>query len=272
MNRCVLLVSLFMLVGPLSTEALPHKTTDEVRQSAANMMSDFSSSLRDRAFLLNRGKSIKTTTQVGALAEAFQPVHSRHQDPEQLLHACYTFVDTMRRTGQSSVARDLENNVRKVEALYNKAPTERRQSLLSLLEFERESGIHGSGGTLMDPSGAIGLLWIRRSLSFQTKMYKGILEAKADATAAALDAYRSELQPYHGWAFRKLYTMSFETVTPPRREMLARIGGYKIHDFGEAEEHATVQDLRKLVSVWEPLIVHWKRIYRELDLEDSRQV
>ena len=35
-----------------------------------------------------------------------------------------------------------------------------------LLELERDSGIHGRGGVLADPSAAMAILWLRRSMDF----------------------------------------------------------------------------------------------------------
>ena len=35
-----------------------------------------------------------------------------------------------------------------------------------LLELERDSGIHGAGGVLADPSAAMAILWLRRSMDF----------------------------------------------------------------------------------------------------------
>jgi Glycolipid transfer protein (GLTP) len=287
MNRCVLL-SCLLLLSPLPMNALPRskgrvETTnvnDKKGRDCIIHINSFSqqwnpSTLRRRF----RGSNFAKTTMVGELAFSFEPVLSQrglmtrpYVDTELLLRACQTFVVTMRKTGQKAVANDLENNVRKVEALYRKAPVERRQTLSSLLEYEQESGIHGPGGALADPSGAIGLLWIRRSLAFQSKLYSGVLETTKNTIEAAMEAYQLEVQPFHGWALRRLYTMSFETVTPPRKEMLARIGGFKLHEFGESEEQATIQDLQKLLSVWEPIIVHFKQTYQELDLEDSRRV
>ena len=274
MNSCLLLAPLLLLLVCLSTEALRYKK--EADAAKVSLQGSVTTAAKSS---WRYDKSSKTTL-IGKLACSFEPVLSQrgpigrqqHVDTSHLLRACNTFVETMRKTGQHSVARDLEHNVQKFENLYKKAPVGRRQSLLALLEFEREGGIHGPGGILMDPSAAVGLLWIRRSISFQAKMYRGVLDEKRDATNAALDAYRTEVQPYHGWALRRLYTMSFETVTPPRKEILARMGGYKVHEFGEAEEKATVRDLEKLLTLWEPIIVHWKRTYLDLDLEDSRQV
>lgn len=287
MNHHVLL-SCLLLLFPLSMNALPRciarvesTRVDGKRSNACIInLKSLSQQWNPSSFLRRLGASNLTkTTMVGDLAFSFEPVLSQrglmsrqYVDTELLLRACQTFVVTMKKTGQKAVATDLENNVRKVEALYRKAPPERRHTLSSLLEYEQESGIHGPGGTLADPSGAIGLLWIRRSLAFQSKLYSGVLETTKNPIDAAMEAYRLEVQPFHGWALRRLYTMSFETVTPPRKEMLARIGGFKLHEFGESEEQATIQDLQKLLSVWEPIIVYFKQTYQKLDLEDSRRV
>ena len=39
-------------------------------------------------------------------------------------------------------------------------------TLRGLLELERDSGIHGRGGVLADPSAAMAILWLRRSMDF----------------------------------------------------------------------------------------------------------
>lgn len=42
-----------------------------------------------------------------------------------------------------------------------------------LLELERESGIHGRGGVLADPSAAMAILWLRRSMDFMVGVQVG---------------------------------------------------------------------------------------------------
>ena len=42
-----------------------------------------------------------------------------------------------------------------------------------LLELERDSGIHGAGGVLADPSAAMAILWLRRSMDFMVGVQVG---------------------------------------------------------------------------------------------------
>ena len=42
-----------------------------------------------------------------------------------------------------------------------------------LLELERDSGIHGRGGLLADPSAAMAILWLRRSMDFMVGVQEG---------------------------------------------------------------------------------------------------
>mgnify|MGYP002631844378 CR=1 FL=1 len=45
-------------------------------------------------------------------------------------------------------------------------------SMLALLEGECAAGAHKPGGVLLDPSGAIGLLWVRRGLLFWAHVFE----------------------------------------------------------------------------------------------------
>jgi len=183
-------------------------------------------------------------------------------------------------TGQRQSAKDLEGNLRKVEALYRVAPVDRRDTVSSLLEFEKELGVHHHDPRkagqvhLKDPSAAIGLLWIRRSLAFQYRLYKRLLENEdVDPRDAAMAAYQKELRPYHSWTLQRIFVIGLKSQVPSRREIIfARLGGFAQEEYGEAEELATKRDLKELLDVWRPIIVRWKEIYNELDLEDKRRV
>ena len=49
-------------------------------------------------------------------------------------------------------------------------------SLRELLETERATGIHKPGAVLHDPSGAIALLWMRRTLQFLGRCFQGVVD------------------------------------------------------------------------------------------------
>ena len=74
----------------------------------------------------------------------------------------------------------------KLEASYQRTPAHHRKTVSELLELEKARGVH-QPGHLKDPSGAVALLWIRRSLSCQYRMY-GILLEKRDPVDAAVEA------------------------------------------------------------------------------------
>lgn len=215
----------------------------------------------------------QSKTPMSSLAHSFEPVLSNEEkylNVAELLDACWDFSSVLRKIGQTTLARDFESNIRKAEALYNSAPSNQRQSLSSLLLLERESGIHGPNGQLQDYSAATGLLWIRRYLEFHLDMYRAIL-ASRDPADAAIDAYQTQIEPFHGWALRKLFTLRLSTMMPSREDLLAMLGNFQTQEFGQEEEQMVLNDLSQLVSIWQPIIIQWRTAYEELDLEDIRR-
>lgn len=91
-------------------------------------------------------------------------------DMDCLVNACTRLKDVMYMMGQDGNARDLQNNLVKIEQARAQVPPSHRQTLRTLLEYEKESGVKLSGGRLKNPSAAVGLLWIRRSVAFQRRM------------------------------------------------------------------------------------------------------
>jgi hypothetical protein len=219
----------------------------------------------------------QTTTRIGTLAKHFELVLKGRGitsdiDTLRLLQACRRFESLMKDIGERQVAKDMEGNIEKVLARYQQTPPHRRRTVSALLEYEKAMGIHGPHGTLKDPSAAVGVLWIRRSLSFQSRVYKSLLEPGMAPKDATLAAYRSELQPYHGWALQQLYKLSLQYATPSRKEMLFKLGGFEGTHFGEKEEEATLRDIRHLLATWRPIIGRCKQVYAALDIEDKRRV
>lgn len=200
-----------------------------------------------------------------------------------LLDACRALLDVMRSNGTAALrlaAADFESNLAKVEALWGERPRECR-TLRSLLELERREGAH-DGNVLRDPSAAIGLLWIRRSLSFQSHLYGGALvvskcgrsrvgEAEVHPRDVAREAYDEHLSPHHGYMLRTVFPASFSCM-PRRSVFLSKFGEVELEDLGEEEEAGVVEKLRVLVETLEPLLRVWKKEFQRLDLEDTRRV
>jgi hypothetical protein len=185
-------------------------------------------------------------------------------DMDQLLIACHQFEQAMMDVEQKLSARDLRNNIAKVESLYHNIPkisttTTNNNNKLSLseknyhnmeaiLRYEKEQNVHQYEETnnnndptqqhstssssspkliaLNEQSCAMGLLWIRRSLQFQYHLFHSLLQ-DIDATTATMAAYEQTLQPYHSWALQKIYNMAVKSATPSNQIWLARLGGYE---------------------------------------------
>lgn len=206
-------------------------------------------------------------------------------DMEQLLKACHKFENVMRFVGQTQSAKDLENNIQKVTNLFYTTSIDQRRTMSSLLQHEKAMGIHPDLSNeiednpqhageqkmrLKDPSCAIGLLWIRRSLQFNCRWYSNILENSLPPLEAAMDAYREELEPYHGWALRRLYVLGIQKMTPPRKELFASLWGRS--SLSNDDEKIMEHDIHRLLSVWRPLIARWKSTFCELSMDDRRRV
>merc|ERR1712157_633293 len=146
-------------------------------------------------------------------------------DTAQLLKACRAHLVLMKSGGSAMrvVAKDMESNLNKAEALFKKLPQEGKY-LSSLLATERGKGVH-HGNHLKNDSAAMGLLWIRRSLAFQRDLYAAVAPAHGmDPPAAAQDAYLRTLAPFHGWLLQKAFPLSLSQM-PPRRTFIAKFGG-----------------------------------------------
>lgn len=193
-------------------------------------------------------------------------------DTAQLLKACRAHLIFMKSAGSSLrlVAKDLESNLQKAEKPFKKSPKEGK-TLASLLESEREAGIH-QGNVLKEQSAAMGLLWIRRSLAFQLDLYTSLLsEDGQHPRDAAYDAYTKHLSPYHGWALRKVFPASLSQM-PHREAFIAKFGGVNLDELNDDYDREVVKKLKSLVAAWDPLIRNWERDFERLDLEDVRRV
>lgn len=169
------------------------------------------------------------------------------------------------------VAKDLEANVQKAERVFKKQSPKESKCLSSMLECEKESGIH-NGNELQEKSAAMGLLWIRRSLAFQLDLYSALIHANdVHPRDAAYDAYSKHLSPFHGWALRKVFPASLSQM-PDRSVFIAKFGGIKVEELNDEYDKMIAKKLKSLVNTWDPLISSWKEEFERLGLEDTRRV
>jgi hypothetical protein len=195
--------------------------------------------------------------------------HRRDINSVRLLEACHCFLGVLRKTGPKAVERDFLNNMKKAETLMKKGGHDK--TLSSLLLFERDCLTIHSRKKLVDTSGAMGLLWMRRSLEFQHDLFSSITNGE-EPKEAALKAYRAQLRPYHGTVLRRFYTAFLSTKMPTRPVMLAKISGCASKDLSSSHEEAVIEELKRLTKSWRPLLCKWKQTFTELDLEDDRRV
>ena len=93
-----------------------------------------------------------------------------------------------------------------------KSPT-----LRELLQYEIDEGIQNVDKLprLKEKSAAMGLLWVRRQLMYQTEVFANVLlvptqyETVTDAVAAA---YSTVYDAFHGWAVQKIFNYSFQAA------------------------------------------------------------
>lgn len=242
--------------------------------------------------------------------EPLPPQQTAHDiQTTELLHACHLLKDCLRTLGgqDRNTAENVARNIRKFQALYEMAPAGRRETLRLLLAYEKELGIHGGGsmdGNIKprDRSGAMGLLWIRRSLALQERMFSLMLENPTwSSKEAALVAYRETLEPFHNWALQRICLVTLKKTTPPRHKLLQKLSGVAAKEnFGVVQERETIHDLQTLCETWKPvrlccdremqqmhgllgaflsklytlslqLLKTWEEIFNDLGLEDTRK-
>lgn len=216
-------------------------------------------------------------TPIGNAANAFKSVLKGHGllcqiDTIRLLKGCQRLEGIMKEIGQTQSARLIGSNIQKIEKAYKDIPPRRRGTVIEILEYEKELGIHGKDGMLADPSAAVGLLWIRRSLAFQYSMYDLLLRhPRMSGVDVALKAYAQELEPYHGNNLRRLYRIALKASTPCRSELLCKLGGFDSNTFGPIQEAAVIHDMHGLLRIWKPILTRWRNNHVRLGLEDMRR-
>ena len=159
--------------------------------------------------------------------------------------------------------------VRKVHAQLAETDGARCATLRGLLEAEKSTGAHKPGGVLADPSAAIALLWMRRTLQFNCALLDRLCSSGTLTMAeAAREAYAKELEHYHNWLLRNTFNMALNAM-PRREEFFARLAPRVL---GAARrERLCVAEIRECVGHMQVIIGAMRKLYADLDLEDSRK-
>jgi hypothetical protein len=158
-------------------------------------------------------------------------------------------------------------------ALSESGDASRCASLRGLLEAERASGIHMAGGVLADPSAAIALVWMRRSLDFQNAVLDGMhTDRAAPLSNIARDAYRTHLESFHNFWLKSTFRAGLSAM-PSRSDFIDRLTP-GLDETMEAPERELLcyTELAELTQVQQKAIAAVGSLLVELDMEDRRKV
>jgi len=146
----------------------------------------------------------------------------------------------------------------------------------SLADSNGNKSHEASSAVLSDPSAAMSILWMSRSLDLTISLMDELMQEEdalgtplSCSSAAALQrAYASVLEPYHGWLIRK--TFSVVSSQAPGYEAMTRLLSPGV---GDAERQSVVQsEMRAFIDAGRPVIKLLRELFAEMRLEDTRRV
>lgn len=99
----------------------------------------------------------------------------------------------------------------------------RSPTIAQILQHEKDTNLHPNLPRLMDRTAAMGFLWVRRQLQYQTRIFGNALMVPSKYSTskdAVLAAYNQVYDRYHGWAVQKIFNYSFQSA--PEAEKIYR--------------------------------------------------
>jgi hypothetical protein len=109
-------------------------------------------------------------------------------------------------------------------------------TLRDLLEFELDMDVHDKRPHLKEKTAAMGLLWVRRQLSYQTALFANVIQVpdRFDSAKSAISAaYNEVYDKYHGWTVQKIFNYSFQAA-PDTTEVYKVMNPRRLKDVTEA--------------------------------------
>jgi hypothetical protein len=101
------------------------------------------------------------------------------------------------------------------------------------LTWEIETGVNPKQDLprLKEKSAGIGLLWVRRQLAYQTKIFDNVVHSERFPSMkdAVSDAYKATYDKYHGWAVQKIFNYSFQAA-PDATKILLHMNPRKLKE------------------------------------------
>ena len=141
-------------------------------------------------------------------------------------------------------------------------------TLRAVLSAERAQGMHAPG-RLADPSAAVALLWMHRSLSFQHAMLDGLCSRRDTKLAdVAREAYTKHLEANHSWLLKNTFKMSLSSL-PTRDELYSRLAPRTRR--ADEREQICLQEIREFSLAAGPVVQAIRSIFEELGLSDDKK-
>jgi len=117
-------------------------------------------------------------------------------------------------------------------------------TLRDLLQYEADSGVHEKLPRLKEKSAAMGLLWVRRQLHYQTALFANVIQVPdhfATAKDAISAAYTEVYDRYHGWAVQKIFSYSFKAA-PDTSEVYKVMNPEKFREVQQEAQSIVLED------------------------------
>ena len=118
-----------------------------------------------------------------------------------------------------------------------------------------------------DPSGAVALLWVWRSLRFNQIVWSAYVQGKDGAAEREL-AYKTMLEPVHGFFARQAFKVA-SLASPGREGMYAYLGAALPED---QRETVVTEDAKYLLKSFTPLLPYIEKTLIELKMMDMTKV
>ena len=127
------------------------------------------------------------------------------------------------------MAPSVKNDQSNLGVLGKQAEKMKKTTLHALLEAELATGAHkptaSSGHTLRDPSAALAVVWLRRSLELQTAIIEGLVRDRMAGSnllmsAIVTAAYNLSLERFHNWMLKGTMKMAFNAA--PSKDAVVR--------------------------------------------------
>jgi len=266
---------------PVGIESSTTITTD-MTMSSADKQQQQQQQQHANAVATDMAEMAKDFEQTLVASSSSSSVNMYDLNVGNLLTACDRLENAMRQIGFTQSANDISGNVKKIRKVYNRLPPQERDSLISIVQHEFDTGVHGNDiinhdvnthtHTLKDSSATMGFLWLGRSINYQNDMFRQMLDHDDEQSSpynAAKHAYETVLKKHLSWPLQKVSQSAMKRLKPlqmPKTELFCRIGGFRTECYGCQEEQATKRDLRKVVNSWQPLLNQWKQTFSDLDL------